>query len=159
MNDEYVKPFADALRNTVKMMAGLTPEIQPPYFKGNKTTPGEVSGMIGIAGRNFVGTITLKFPQLLAKKIYNLMTGSEEDTQELEKELYDAVSELANIVAGSGKKILSEKGINFNIVVPPKPNGKLMEIRYAPRANVVVVPFSIEGEQFHMELMLNSFAA
>jgi chemotaxis protein CheX len=158
LNAEYVLPFTNALRSTVQTMIGIQAKAQPSYFKGNKKTPGDVSAMLGISGRNFVGTITLKFPQELMKKVYSLMIGEEDLPSILEIELYDAVAELVNIVVGGGKKVLSEKGVHFNITVPT--SSKVDDnINYGPQANVVVVPFSIDGEEFHMELMMKSIAA
>ncbi|MDP8207300.1 MAG: chemotaxis protein CheX [Candidatus Electryonea clarkiae] len=157
MTDEYVKPFVDALLSTIETMSGLKPTPQPFYIKGDEPTPGDVFGMIGITGRTFVGSIALIFPERLIDSVIQRMTG--DFGKETISSMKDATTELANIVAGGGKRILAERGILINIALPGKIGNNLKEMNYGTFANVFVIPYDMEGDRFHMELMLKSIAA
>ncbi len=145
------KPFVNAVKSTMEMMVGLEAIPKRSYMK-EEPTPGEVSGVIGLAGRKVLGSLALKFPQDLLVKVFQSMTG--EDVPEPTQPVYDTVAELANIVAGSAKTTYSELGIHFNIAIPYVAIGKDHQISYGPDEEVVVVPCGIDGETFYLEIMM-----
>lgn len=150
MDVRFINPFINAVANTLATMAGKTPVRLAPSLKSDSIAKGDISGIIGFAGRNVHGSVALSFPEETALKIYALMMG--ETLPNLNKDVQDTVGELANIVAGGAKTELDALGLAFHISIPTVVLGKNHTIIHKGSAPVVLIPFQLESCSFVMEI-------
>lgn len=152
MKIEYINPFLNAVDNAMKTMVGVSPERDKPYLKENRSTTGDITGIIGFAEKRISGSVALSFPTKTILKIYELMMG--DSVEEINDEVDDIVGELTNIVVGGAKKDFSELGLPFNISLPLVVSGKNHIIKHKHDNPVMVIPYSVEGNKFVMEISL-----
>ncbi len=149
---EHVNPFVKSATKTMTMMLGLQPAAKKPYLKGTQPNWGDVSGIIGFAGEKVHGSIALCMPDLSALEIYSAMMGETAET--ITPDVQDAISELANIVAGNAKTVFAKMDLHFNITIPTVIVGKEHMISYQDKDIVLVIPFDMGGSPFYMELLI-----
>ncbi len=149
---EHVNPFVKSAVKTMEMMLGERPAAKRPYLKGTQPNWGDVSGIVGFAGAKVHGSIAMCMPDLSALHVYKNMTGDE--TTDITPDVQDAISELANIIAGNAKTVFAKMNLNFNITIPTVIVGKEHMISYQDKDTVLVVPFDMDGSPFYMELLI-----
>jgi len=152
MKIEYINPFLNAVTNAMETMVGISPEREKLYLKDNRTTTGDITGIIGFAEKRISGSVALSFPTKTILKIFSLMMGAPVD--EMNSEVDDMVGELTNIVAGGAKKEFSELGYPYNISLPLVVAGKNHVIKHKHDNPVMVIPYSVEGNKFVLEISL-----
>lgn len=151
MDVKFFNPFIASLNNAMEMMLGVTPERESIYVKDDTLTTGDITGVIGFADQNITGSISLSFPEATALYVYNQMTG--EHILQITRNVQDSIGELANIVAGGAKTILSQEGISFHISVPSVIVGK-HKISHRVNTPIIAVPFTIDKRRFVMEVTM-----
>jgi chemotaxis protein CheX len=151
MDVKYINPFITALNNTFEMMLGSLPERDGIYLKDDALTSGDITGVIGFAEKNITGTVSLSFPEATALHLYHLMTG--ENVFQITRNVQDSIGELANIVAGGAKTILSESGFTFHISIPSVIIGQ-HKISHKVNTPVIAVPFNLDRRHFVMEVSM-----
>ena len=73
MNVKFINPFVNSVINTMETMMGITPDRLPHFSKNEKRTHADVSGIIGIGGKDLCGSVVLSFPTKTAIKMYEKM--------------------------------------------------------------------------------------
>jgi chemotaxis protein CheX len=152
MDVKYINPFVNAVVNTLETMAGKTPVRQAPSLKNDNCAKGDISGIIGFAGKDVHGSVALSFPQETALKIYSLMVG--DVATKISNDVQDTVGELANIVAGGAKTEFDKQGMAFHISIPTVVVGQNHTIIHKGNTPVVLLPFRLESLEFVMEISL-----
>lgn len=152
MEAKYINPFIAAAVNALKTMADLTAERGTPFLKDKFESLADMSGIIGFAG-DMKGSVILCFPQDLASKIYQSLTGEAPPPDDIHP-VADAVGELANMVAGGAKGPLSEMGLNIQISIPSVVCGKNHMVMNTSTGPCLVIPFVIEGSTFWVQIMM-----
>ena len=152
MKIEFVNPFLNSVNNAMETMVGISPKRDNPYLKDSKSTTGDITGVIGFAAPKISGSVALSFPTATILKIFGLMMGAPVD--EINKEVDDMVGELTNIVVGGAKKEFSELGYPYNISLPLVVAGKNHVIKHKHDNPIMVIPYSVEGNKFVMEISL-----
>jgi len=152
MKIEFINPFLNAVNNAMETMVGISPEREKPYIKESRSTTGDITGVIGFAEKRISGSVALSFPSTTILKIYSLMMGA--PAEEMNQEVDDMVGELTNIVVGGAKKEFSELGYPYNISLPLVVAGKNHVIKHKHENPVMVIPYSVEGNKFVMEISL-----
>ena len=152
MNVKMINPFIKAVLNCFETMAGITPERQAPYLKDTALAQGDITGIIGFAEKNVLGSVSLSFPLASILKVYNIMMGETETR--ITREVQDLAGELTNIVAGGAKKAFSESGISFHISIPTIVTGKDHTIHHQLSTPVLVIPFKLEDSPFLLEVTM-----
>ncbi|MCP5462216.1 MAG: chemotaxis protein CheX [bacterium] len=152
MNVEYINPFIASTINALSVMAAVNPVLGKPYLREDNTIRSDISGSIGIAGE-VVGSVALNFPESLAMKITGNML--DDVVNEVNDYVRDTVGEIANMVAGGAKKTLLEKGFHLQIALPIVISGHNLNTMYPRDFPCVVVPFTIDGENFFLEIALD----
>ena len=51
MNVEFINPFINATINVLSTMARIEPSLQKPHLKSEVKSHGDVTGIIGLAGK------------------------------------------------------------------------------------------------------------
>jgi len=101
-----------------------------------------ITGMVGFAG-TYSGVISIHCPVALALMITSNMLGVECD--EINDDLNDAIGEIANMLGGSVKQVLSKGGLDVKLSIPTVISGEDYTVNSLSDNDCVVVPFTVEG--------------
>ena len=152
MDQKYLNPFINSLINTFEMMLGLNPEPREPQPKGEDSTNGDITGLVGFAEANVIGSVAVSFPTEAALRLYNAMTG--EEITEITRDVEDSIGEISNIVAGGAKTVFAAEGLSFHISIPSVIVGRKHSITHKTETPVYIVPFDMDGLEFIMEVSM-----
>ena len=110
-----------------------------------------ITGMVGFAG-TYSGVISIHCPVELALKITSNMLGMECD--EVNEDLNDAIGEIANMLGGSVKQVLSKGGLDIKLSIPTVISGEDYTVNSLSDMDCVVIPFVVEGHKLLVGLTL-----
>jgi len=110
-----------------------------------------ITGMVGFAG-SYSGVISIHCPVELALKITSNMLGVECD--EVNEDLNDAIGEIANMLGGSVKQVLSKGGLDVKLSIPTVISGEDYTVNSLSDSDCVVIPFVVEGHKLLVGLTL-----
>jgi chemotaxis protein CheX len=110
-----------------------------------------VSGMVGMAGL-YRGMVAIHASDFVAKTITSNFLGME--VEEVNGDVKDAFGELANMLAGSIKTMLSAGGKDIQLSIPSAICGQEYQIDWPPGSDGIMVPFAIAEGTFLVELQL-----
>jgi chemotaxis protein CheX len=119
----------------------------------NKSVHSEsITGLIGLAG-TFKGVLAIHMPNAVAMGVTSSFLGM--DVEEINADVEDAIGELANMLGGNIKTILSENGKDINLSLPSTISGKEYNFQLASdAAERTVIGFDTGSGRFHVELQL-----
>lgn len=110
-----------------------------------------ITGVIGLAGTH-KGVLAIHIPFNVAMKITGNFLGM--DVEEMNEDVEDAIGEVANMLGGNVKAILSEKGRDIDLSLPSTIIGKQYDFQPKKDAERNVIPFKCESGKFFVELQL-----
>ncbi|NTW98497.1 MAG: chemotaxis protein CheX [Geobacteraceae bacterium] len=110
-----------------------------------------ITGMVGFAG-TYSGVISIHCPVPLALKITSNMLGV--DCDEINEDLNDAIGEIANMLGGSVKQVLSKGGLDVKLSIPTVISGEDYTVNSLSDNDCVVVPFTVEEHTLLVGLTL-----
>jgi chemotaxis protein CheX len=110
-----------------------------------------VTGMVGMAG-TYTGILSIHCPQSFALRITSNMLGMEVD--EVGEDVNDALGEIANMLGGYIKMVLSKGGMDINLSIPTVISGEEYTISAVADSDCVIVPFTHDNERFLVGLKL-----
>ncbi len=110
-----------------------------------------ISGVIGFAGTH-KGLLAIHLPEDTAIGVTSSFLGME--VESLDADVEDAVGELANMLGGSVKSILSEKGRDIDLSIPSTVKGENYNFHVAKTAMRHFLQFSSIVGDFSIELQL-----
>ncbi len=118
-----------------------------------ETSPLEntISGVIGLAGM-YKGVLAIHIPVDLACAITANFLGM--DVREINEDVEDAVGELANMLGGNVKTILSERGSDIELSLPTTITGKEYDFQTRKAVERICVQFAVDSSTFIVELQL-----
>ncbi len=151
MKAEILNPFIQATGEALRTMAGIDPVRGAPRLKGREDTSYDVSGIVGLTGQ-VQGFVVLSFGEAAALDVVRHFCG--ERVTSIDERVKDAVAELANIVAGGAKRVLSDAGYSLRISIPSVVVGKSHVISRPRGVPCFEIPFSIQAGAFGVELCL-----
>ena len=130
----------------------MNTKIQPgvPAPKSGKAAKGEVSAMIGMQAPGTHGSIALTLPMPALSEISRKLLGHEITTAD--KDAADLAGELTNMLVGGAKRILSEKGLEFDMQIPQLLTGEGHEIAHYHSGQTVLLPVKVGEHEFYIEL-------
>jgi chemotaxis protein CheX len=150
MNVEFINPFLSSLMNVLETMAMTKLKPGKPSLKKEQTARGDVSGLIGMAGPQTKGSLSVTFEEKLALSIMERMLGERPDT--INEEVTDMVGEITNMVTGGAKNILGDKGYEFDMATPMIVSGKNHTINHKCEGATLIVPFTSENGNAYIEV-------
>jgi chemotaxis protein CheX len=109
-----------------------------------------ITGMVGLAG-SYTGILSIHCPQALALKITSNMLGME--VEEVGEDVNDALGEIANMLGGHVKQVLSKGGSDLNLSIPTVISGETYTIS-SVNDDTVIIPFQFEGDKFLVGLTI-----
>jgi len=142
MRVEFINPFLSSMLNVMSTMAQMELTPEKPKLKKNEISMGDVSGLIGMVSPETKGSLSITFDGPLALATMKGMVGEAPD--EVNEEITDLVGEITNMVTGGAKRMLSEKGIEFDMATPIVVSGKDHSIHHKSKGPVVVI--GLKGE-------------
>jgi len=128
MKAEFINPFLNSLLEVLKTMANIELSPQSPHLKTDRKSQGDVSGVIGMVGPQTKGSFSISLEKGLALAIYAGMLGDQAD--DINDDVTDMVGEITNMVSGGAKRILGEKGYEFEMATPTVVSGKNHELSH-----------------------------
>lgn len=150
MKIKYIKPFIDAVYELFTMMLECKIHKGELSLRKSENASHEITSLIGLSG-TARGSVALSFPAKTAISIANRLLGSE--VTELDRTVSDAVSEMANIVAGSAKsKFFIGDGRPIDLSLPNVIIGKKYVISYPSMTTWLEVPFTSDLGPFSMRV-------
>jgi len=147
MKVEFINPFLSSMLNVMTTMAKMELTPGKPKLKKDEIALGAVSGLIGMVSPATKGSLSITFDEPLALATMKGMVGEAPD--EINEEIIDLVGEITNMVTGGAKRMLSEKGIEFDMATPIVVSGKDHTIHHKSKGPVVIIPLSTDvGKAF-----------
>ena len=110
-----------------------------------------ISGVIGLAGTH-KGVLAIHIPIKVALAITGSFLGM--DVEELNEDVEDAVGELANMIGGNVKSILSERGRDIELSLPSTITGQQYDFQPTKEADRLIIPFKCDVGEFTIDLQL-----
>ncbi len=110
-----------------------------------------ITGMVGLAGA-YTGILSIHCPQSLALTITSNMLGME--VEEIGEDVYDALGEIANMIGGHVKQVVSTGGSDINLSIPTVISGEEYCVNCMADKDCVIIPFQREGDRLLVGLTL-----
>jgi len=110
-----------------------------------------ISGVIGLAGTH-KGVLAIHIPNKVAMAITSAFLGM--DVDEINEDVEDAVGELANMLGGNVKSILSENGRDISLSLPSTITGQDYDFQPTNEAERIIIPFRCDAGEFAIDLQL-----
>lgn len=150
---DLAKCISDATKEIFQSM--LMSEAHPaaPLQKRSNRFTDSVSGLVGLAG-NFRGMLAIHVPNAVAMSITSKFLFM--DVEEINDDVKDAIGELANMLAGSVKSMLTETGTGLKLAIPSAISGAEYEVECLAESEGVIIPFRIDEGEFLVECYLQN---
>jgi chemotaxis protein CheX len=110
---------------------------------------GDVSGLIGMVSEQTSGSLSITYEASLALATMKSMVGEAPD--EVNEEITDLVGEITNMVTGGAKRLLSEKGFEFNMATPVVVSGENHTIHHKAKGTVIIIPLNSPDGKAYIE--------
>ncbi|CZF85042.1 chemotaxis protein CheX [Grimontia marina] len=150
MRAEFVNPFLSSLVNVLTTMAQLEITPKKPQLKTSEIAKGDVSGLIGMVGPKTKGSFSVTFEEKLALEIMSRMLG--ERPSSINADVTDMVGEITNMVTGGAKRLLAEKGFDFDMATPVVVSGREHTITHKSEGQIIIMPFECEHGRAYIEI-------
>ncbi len=142
---EFVQVFIEATKHVLTEMGVVDLAHRKPTFKEQMDHPIEegIASRIMISSKFFTGNFYVIFPE---KSFLSLYESAVYETHEaINDENKDFAGELANIIYGHSKKVLSASGLALDMVIPSIHNSSNIESEL-----VIVIPFDSSFGNFYI---------
>jgi len=150
--DELTKSLTSDIGEVFSTMVGMAdlhhlPQVVDPVSHFDNC----VTAMVGLAGA-YNGMVSLHAPHGLAMTFTSQMLGME--VTEIDADVYDALGEIANMIAGSFKHHLSNGGNDVKLSTPSVVNGKEYVISAGSPNETLTLLFDANKEAFLVSVVL-----
>lgn len=149
MKVEFINPFLSSMLNVMSTMAQMELTPEKPKLKKSEIAMGDVSGLIGMVSPEARGSLSITFDEPLALATMLGMVGEAPDT--VNEEITDLVGEITNMVTGGAKRMLSEKGFEFDMATPVVVSGHDHTIHHKAKGPVVIIPLNSDIGKAYIE--------
>jgi len=151
MDSKLLQAVRDTTLDIFQTMVSMDPQSDEPIPGDKSPLNGGISGIVGIAGK-IKGTISVHFDKNLAIKVASNIL--EEEINEINDDVEDAVGEIANMVAGGAKTKLFKSNISFDISIPTVVTGEDYTMESKMEGEAALLPFTVGKEKFFVEVHL-----
>ncbi len=142
----------DATREIFSTMLMIDVEVEGDITDQGVVLSNNITGMVGFGG-TAKGVLALHFGTEVAAGVTAAFLGMEPD-QTADDIIDDAIGELANMLGGGVKGMLSENGRDIDLSLPSIIRGKDYQFQCNKNAARTVIPFSCSVGHFFVELQL-----
>ena len=147
---DMARYIIEATKEVFSTMMVMEVEDQYPMQEPVNEFHCSITGMVGLAG-SYTGILSIHCPQPLALKITSNMLGME--VEEVGEDVNDALGEIANMLGGHVKQVLSKGGSDLNLSIPTVISGETYTIS-SVNDDTVIIPFQFEDEKFLVGLTI-----
>ena len=148
---ELAQYVIEATKDVFSTMVMMTLDDNYPLREPVTKFHCSITGMVGMAG-TYTGILSIHCPQPLAMAITSNMLGMEVD--EIGEDVNDAVGEIANMLGGHVKQLLSKGGLDLNLSIPTVISGDDYTVNCISDKDCVVIPFTSGDDKFLVGLTL-----
>lgn len=145
-----INALLSSLFTIFSTMVRLEIQAGTPVIKLDNIAKGAASGLIGMKTEGASGSVALSLTLPTIRKISLGMLG--EEFTRVDKEAADLVGELTNMLVGGAKRIMSEKGHDFDMHTPQLLVGDGHEIVHHYAGQTVLLPILMNQDEFYIEL-------
>ncbi len=145
---EVAKPFVEATKHVLSMMAQINPKPGKPYVKKADSAAGDVTAIVGLTGDKH-GSISITFTKKCAVALVKNMLG--DDVQDIIQDAKDAVGEVTNMISGQARAGLSQIGLNMQASTPTIIFGDKHTVSHVSSGPVIAIPFGTDFGEFTLE--------
>jgi chemotaxis protein CheX len=149
--DELACYVISAVKEVFSTMVMMELEDHYPLLEPVTRLHCSITGMVGLAG-TYSGILSIHCPQPLALRITSNMLGM--DVDEVGDDVNDALGEIANMLGGHVKQVLSKGGLDLNLSIPTVISGESYSVNCMADKDCVIIPFSWNGDGFLVGLTL-----
>lgn len=147
LNEKIIESTKEIFTSMIMMDIEVAGDINAD----SPTLEDSISGVIGLAGRH-KGVLAVHLPFAVARAITGSFLGM--DVEEINEDVEDAIGEVANMLGGSVKAILTEKGRDIELSLPSTIIGRNYDFQSSKDAQISVIPFQCESGMFYVEVQL-----
>ncbi len=147
LQEQIVNATVEIFTSMVMMDVSVSPSQETDYG----TLEDTITGVIGLAGTH-KGVLAVHIPHQVAFAITSNFLGI--DIDEINEDVEDAIGEIANMLGGNIKSILSEKGRDIDLSLPSTVSGKEYGFQTIKGAEKIIISFDSDSGQFIVELQL-----
>ncbi|MCL2119712.1 MAG: chemotaxis protein CheX [Planctomycetaceae bacterium] len=134
---DFINPVITSLEETFDTMLNCKISRVGLMLKDNNTALHPISGIIGVNGKQAVGTVVLTMTETVALRAASTLLMME--VSEPDEDVMDAVGELTNMVAGATKAKLAQYHLSMGL--PSVFHGNNCRIHFPANAHPIVIPF------------------
>jgi chemotaxis protein CheX len=153
MDVKFINPFLYGTAEVMEKMAFIKTVAGKPFAKTDNTACGDVSGIIGMTG-DATGSLAMSFSESCIIGIVCKMLG--EKHTKMNKEVFDAVGELTNMISGAARKLMEKDDLKVFAAIPTIVFGKAHTVCHVIKGPSIVVPFTTECGDFVIDVCLKS---
>jgi chemotaxis protein CheX len=150
---DLAKCISDATQEIFQSMLMAEARPSTPLPTRSNVLKDSVSGLVGLAG-NYRGILAIHVPNAVAMSITSKFLFM--DVEEINDDVKDAIGELANMLAGSVKSMLTETGTGLKLAIPSAISGTEYEVECLADSDGAIVPFNIDEGEFLVECYLQN---
>ena len=150
MNIAFVNPFLISTINVIKTMARTDAKPGKPFVKNDKSSKGDVTGIVGLTGLEAKGSMAVTFTESAILHIYSQML--DEKADKISDDIVDCVGEITNMICGGAKALLSKKGYKFEMAIPTMIAGENHTIFHKTNGKIICIPFDTSAGSFFVEI-------
>jgi chemotaxis protein CheX len=150
---DLAKCISDATQEIFQSMLMAEARPSTPLSTRSNVFKDSVSGLVGLAG-NYRGMLAIHVPNAVAMSITSKFLFM--DVEEINDDVKDAIGELANMLAGSVKSMLTETGTGLKLAIPSAISGTEYEVECLADSDGAIVPFNIDEGEFLVECYLQN---
>lgn len=110
-----------------------------------------ITGMVGLAGTH-KGLLAVHFPRQIALDVTSNFLGM--DVVEINEDVQDAIGEIANMLGGNLKTILSDRGKDIQLSLPSTISGDEYNFSSQAEAEQIILPFQAPSGLFFVQVEL-----
>jgi chemotaxis protein CheX len=111
-----------------------------------------VTSMVGLAG-TYTGLVSVHCPLTLSTRIASNMLGME--VSGICDDVNDAMGEIANMLGGDIKHMLSKGGMDINLSIPTVIYGEEYTLDFTSDKNCLIIPFTCNDDRFLVAIRLH----
>ncbi|MBL4869057.1 MAG: chemotaxis protein CheX [Pseudomonadales bacterium] len=157
MDVTVINPFITGLSDVLTNMTDIEFKINKIHLKTADDLPRTVTGFIDLSAETTKGSLAICFDRDVILEVYEKILG--EAVIEINEDVEDCVGEITNMVCGTAKALLAAKGHQFELTTPSVILGDTTAIPHFQPKPIIVIPFSTEKGDIHIEVTIKTDAA
>lgn len=145
-----INALLDSLMRIFNTMVGVEPVPGVPVPKDDNLARGEVTGFMAMEAENAKGSMAISFSRGALAVVAKHMLGDK--LEQIDEAARDLTGEMTNMLVGGAKKILAERGFDFEMSTPDVSAGQNHTIEHKFNGQTVILPFNLQDDTFFLEI-------